>query len=578
MSTRILSNNTKIFSGNSDSLLRLCCSVEKMSELTKAVKDEIKNTVVLYTKHIEEKYFEMNARSVKRSKQDHLDFVMAFTNHRQYQNLNPLTKMWLFVALNIPLAIVQMSLPQFNLFIEELFCRVDMCKKTHGDAVGIEAAQSCSERFTQSTLNSFHAAGAKKSALVGIKRIEEILDAYKKLNLPILGPIDTQYDVSKLFEKKLDDYCSESGVVYKPELSSEKRSDFLLFFKLNNALDCNEIMNSKYLSDIIKKDMFYKDGIIYFLLHKHASIAYYEIPMEKDAKYTTVPHHASMSYNRERERHISGLRDCVEYDVDDKLLFFKPKSSLVICTKSPFQDEPDKFKSNIDNDELLRYCPDINMNSIVSNDIYWIYSVLGITAVETYLTKEIKSVLGAEGMNINTQHINLIAANMTHRGEIRANKYSGLKNTNNVIRKATFQQGTETFAKAAAAGSIDNFGDVSSQILAGKLAKIGTAYCHIVKKVTEKTPIVFVGTPPDSPEYAPLSPEYAPPPFQPSSPEYAPSSPPFQPSSPPFQPSSPPFQPSSPPFQPSSPSFRPSSPIYEIIKKENIVIEPEIHI
>lgn len=517
-----------IFSDNVDILTENCCTVEKCNSLLEQVKDEIKNTVVLYTKNIEEKYFEFSDRTVhKRIKNDPLDYALAFINHKNYYQLNPLTKMWLFVALDIPRATTTLSKSQFISFVDELFLHVDKCKITHGDAVGIIAAQSCSERFTQSTLNSFHSAGAKKSALVGLTRINEILDAYKKLNLPVLGPIDTKYDITKLYYKTMDDYCSDSGIVYKPELNPGTKSNYFLFFKLLDPADRHEILSSSYLNSKSKDSMFYKDGTIYFYLHKNTTL-----DMPDILTNASSPHNAYAIYAKEANRHVSGLVNCVDFDEEDRLLFFNPKSSLASCLKSPLDDEPDRFKTNIDLNELLRICPDVDLLNIVSNDIYWIYTTLGIAAVETYLTKEINSVLGAEGININIQHINLITANMTQTGAIRANKYSGLKGMGGgVIRKATFQQGTETFSKAAAAHAVDHISDVSSQIMLGKRAGVGTSLATSLVPIStqEKEEEEEYGCP--SPLYAPLSPEF--PDYQPSSPvgntirspEYQPSSP-----------------------------------------------------
>lgn len=400
--------------------------------------------------------------------------------------------------------------------------------------------------------DTFHKAGTQKSATVGIKRIEEVLDAYKKLALPIFGPIDSKYDVTELFGKTMGDFAIESGVVHRPDLSNDKRSEFLLYFKLNQPSDWVKIEQSPYIPESTKSEMFCKDGTVYFLLHKDTTIEKPKFLMDhaksKTMKYEKLLHGAYSAYHTEKNRHVYGLKDCVDYNEDDQMLLFNSKTNLAQCTKSPFPDEPDKFKSNIDLTELFKICPDVDLLRTCSNDIYWIYTTLGISAVETYLVKEINSVLGEEGININVQHINLIAANMTHTGEIRANKYTGLRGNVSVIRKATFQQGTETFARAAADNVVDKVSDVSSQILMGKLPSIGTAYSHIVGKIKEKEPVIEQTEIPPSPEYAPASPIDS----DNESSEYVPASP---------------------------IDYCPASPIEGIRAfKSDMMIEPEIHI
>lgn len=551
MYTKIPTRNVMIFTGKSDSLLNYCCTKEKLTNLTNDIKKDLKNTAVLYTKNTEEKYYD-TTRSTKRIKHGYLPYLLEFTNHLQYKWNVPLIRMWIFAALDIPRASRTMSLETFKEFVKELYNKTDKCKKTHGDAIGIEAAQSCSERFTQATLNTFHRAGTQRSATVGIKRIEEVLDAYKKLALPIFGPIDSKYDVTELFGKTMGDFAIESGVVHRPDLSNDKRSEFLLYFKLNQPSDWVKIEQSPYIPESTKNEMFCKDDTVYFLLHKDTTIEKPKFLMDhaksKTMKYEKILHGAYSAYHTEKNRHVYGLKDCVDYNEDDQMLLFNSKTNLAQCTKSPFPDEPDKFKSNIDLTELFKICPDVDLLRTCSNDIYWIYTTLGISAVETYLVKEINSVLGEEGININVQHINLIAANMTHTGEIRANKYTGLRDNVSVIRKATFQQGTETFARAAADNVVDKVSDVSSQILMGKLPSIGTAYSHIVGKIEEKEPVVEPTEIPPSPEYAPASPIAS----DNESSEYVPASP---------------------------IDYCPASPI-EGIKafKSDMMIEPEIHI
>ena len=243
--------------------------------------------------------------------------------------------------------------------------------------------------------------------------------------------------------------------------------------------------------------MFYDGGTIYFWLHRDASPS----PVEG------TPQSVYASYRREAQRHVSGLRDCIDYDEEDGTLMFANKTSLTVsCTVTG------QLKSKIDFSELFRFCPDVDLRGTVSNDIYWIYTTLGISAVEVYLNREFTTVLGAEGININPQHVNLITANMTQSGEIRANKYSGLKGVEGVISKATFQQATETFCRAAASGTVDSVTDVSSQLILGKILGIGTAHTHMIRDVVERH--VDLGVPEyvpeahtDSCEYRPASPE-----------------------------------------------------------------------
>lgn len=363
--------------------------------------------------------------------------------------------------------------------------------------------------------DTFHNAGAKKSALVGIKRIEEILDAYKRISLPIVGPINSKYDVSKLVYRKLEDFCVETGIKYDLDTVGElNRSNFILYFKLKKAEYWNDIIQSVHISDLLKKEMLFKkdESLIYMFLPKSTT---FERPVcSKMAEYlensNKVDKNSNIFYIHDLmcRKHVSGIENCVEYDDEDNLLLFDSKCKLVKSKVKKMTNHTNNSKESRRTvytptpvfDEILRVCPDVDCSKVISNDIYWIYSTLGIAACEEYLTREIKSVLGAEGININIQHYMLITANMTCTGEIRANKYSGLKNNGNVILKATFQQGTETLAKAAASCTVDRINDISSRILLGKIANIGTFSTDMIYEDYSKQ-VAELEEPLNSPEY-----------------------------------------------------------------------------
>jgi len=191
--------------------------------------------------------------------------------------------------------------------------------------------------------------------------------------------------------------------------------------------------------------------------------------------------------------------------------------------------------------DFFDVCPDLDLTKMSTNSISFIQNTLGIEAVREYLVREITRVLSDEGIHVNRRHILLIVDNMTYGGAPQANLYSAISLTDNAILKATFQQHTETFATAAAMGVRDSLKDVSSQVLMGKLAGVGTesGTSKIVYKevgpIVEKETETYL----DSPEYAPLSPEYAPTSpgghyYPHNSPEYIPSSPVLAPASPEF--------------------------------------------
>jgi intein/homing endonuclease len=356
--------------------------------------------------------------------------------------------------------------------------------------------------------DSFHYAGIKKSVVTGgIDRIKQLLSGTKSLNVPILGPILTSSvsDPTMLVERLLGYYCEESGVIYKVS-DDENFSNFCIFLKLKNINTWKSIIRDK-LPVSYKRDS-YVDGDTVFI------------------KFTTKHTVDDIKgvYAKLIRSQVSGLKSCIEYDTEDKILVFAPKTSMV---KTRLMDK--SMYSKIDNSEILDHCPDIDLTKMFSNDIYYIQTTLGIAAAEYFIFKELKNVLGNEGINLNPAHISLMAAKMTSTGSITPNTFSGVNLEDSVILKATFQESTKTFAHAAFNNYTDHINDVSSQIMTGMQPRIGTQrigwYYKDVGNIIEKE---FHTTP----EYAPLSPEYVELPdnydmglHTPQSPTYAPASP-----------------------------------------------------
>lgn len=375
--------------------------------------------------------------------------------------------------------------------------------------------------------DTFHAAGSKSSAVVGFKRIMEILDATRSLRVPVLGPIEPSPNIGILFEKSLFEYGSETGIVWRPDLAEEHRTSkraqpsnsFHLYVKLEKETDWYDYIEpSPYLPQTIKKRMFMVEGTVFISFP--ASFEYHEIIASRGSILTKM---------------VYGIPGCQKYNEEEKLLIFKSKSPL---TNVRLMD--DLPVSIVNNDMILKACPNVDLLSLCSNDIYYIQATLGVAAAESFLTMELKKTLASEGINLNERHLNLITANMTVTGGIKPNKFGGVDIDDSVILKATFQEGTTTFSNAAATGMVDKLSGVSSQILMGIKPKIGTSTVSVfnipnVGPVKERDPDVYM----PSPEYAPMSPGYASPEYAPASPEYEHLSPVYQPSSPAYRPASP---------------------------------------
>ena len=487
----MVNKKQKMSNGNTNCLLKSLGNLRKIKEITKEANETLLNKLVVYTDDIQIKYKNVKENKKKATTKQITNIISS--HDTRIENLSYRQCLMVIQALDIPN--LNLSCEQLKSYLTEILDRIDKTKIASGDAIGVVAAQSCSEQFTQATLNSFHKSGTCKSAVTGIRRVNELLDATRCIKSPLLTNLKNP---EKLIEQTLEDLSEECGIIYVP--TDEKVSNFKLFFKLKHPNDWKtKITASVYIKPKVLNMMYFENGTVYINLPKSVSI-----------------NGTKVYFVREKSRVVCGCKGAKKA-IDDTLIF----NTGTDCSKS------------INMSELLLRSPDEDFNKIICNDIYYIAHTFGISAVEQYLFNEIMKVLGDEGININDRHIMLIAANMTSMGIITPNRFAGVKTEDSPILKATFQEATSTFSIAASKGLIDELNATSSQILLGVKPKIGTGAIDLinVSSVKEKSHCSMSILSPSS--HAPASPSYAP-----ASPSYAPASPSYAPASPSHAPAS----------------------------------------
>lgn len=374
----------------------------------------------------------------------------------------------------------KLPLSTFNQLCNHIKNTIQKHKVPDGDMVGIVAAQSISERFTQTTLNSFHIAGSKTAAAqMGITRVVELLDALKLLKQPIISNIQSKY-TENFFEHTLANSSHSYGIKYD---YNTEFSPYQYFFHINREFVVFALMaTNKFQID--------KDGVIHFEAMK-VSWKYY-----KDKKHLVgrVNKKFILSIVKTKFNYVSNKKICGATceDIENDTVFFKHGTLL---------------HKNLTLNDIFFAMPDVDLTKIIPNDIHFIAQNFGIEAARTYLVREIPHVLAQEGIYINYRHITLLVDNMTSDGFIRPNKFSGVKDS--IFLKATFEQATKTFANAAGLQKTDPLQNVSAQIILGKLTNLGSNQSKIISKETPvQLPTEYPTQPPESPTYFPASPIY----------------------------------------------------------------------
>jgi len=420
-----------------------------------------KNTPIIYMNDIPVKY--KNRLASEASARDSYSvLVRKWTSCTQIEKLTILH----FTHDNMNLLLLD-----FSLMVDEMILRVERCKVEHGTMVGVQAAQSLSEKLQQATLNSFHSSGNKKAAQVGLGRLKEILDASKIPSVVFVGPVVSEMPIDlRIFLPK----------TVKDVVISTEMEQTMFRCKMHPTFEYTHFL-SLISNQTLKNSFSFKEQILT-----------YKLPKRKQTGTLAI----GTIFNGLMDIHYCGVKGAV--DVEDDTIFMGHRT---VPTSQTIE-------------QIYNACPNVDLTKLKTNDYVFIQETYGIEAARRYLLDEIQQVLGKEGIAVSCRHLNLIVDNMTYRGEVQANRYSALDINDSVILKSTFQQASTTFCNAAANSTCDEIKDVSSQLMMGKTTKIGVMFADIVLPPCEKEqspePREYLDASNFSPEYAPLSAEYHP--------------------------------------------------------------------
>jgi len=108
------------------------------------------------------------------------------------------------------------------------------------------------------------------------------------------------------------------------------------------------------------------------------------------------------------------------------------------------------------------------------DDMWDVYSTLGIEAVRTFLIEEFSNILCGDGSYIHKAHFMMLADSMTQSGMIKSVQRSGINRSVGPFTKATFECALNNFITACTFTEVDDMTSVSGNISFGKLCNFGT--------------------------------------------------------------------------------------------------------
>jgi len=372
-----------------------------------------------------------------------------------------------------------------------------------GESVGVVAAQSIGERNTQTALNTFHSAGiSNKTMTEGVPRFQELLNAThnpRSVNHRIFlkNPVDSPgalrdiagYKIQGMTLKDLitdidfsvshtpESWYKPYAILYNDDFANH--SDCVII-----KLDQLKMFTYKISASVIanKIQSLYDDLFCVFSPHDESIIHVYVDSLDVYSKLD-----GTNGYVTEENAIDIYLEDVVQPNLEHIELCGIPDINEIFFSKvdGEWMIETNSDSNNDDTLQILMTLPFVDTERTISNNIWDIYTVLGIEAAKEFLTDEFAVIMDG----INRQHGELLVDRMTFSGTIASiSRYTHKVDDAGVLAKVSFEQSLDNFLSAAANGEHEKTVGVSASIICGKRSNIGTGMVDLKMDLGESIP------------------------------------------------------------------------------------------
>jgi DNA-directed RNA polymerase subunit A" len=326
-----------------------------------------------------------------------------------------------------------------------------------GEAVGIISAESIGEPGTQMTLNTFHFAGvAEMNVTMGLPRIIEVLDGRKTITTPMMNiylkdPYNKGKDIRKIARS------------IKETRFSEVATEFLI-----NIIE----------STIEVKIDLEKAEEMSLTKNEFATL------IQKNVKDVTVKAEGDSLIIKPKKKN-ENLNEI--YKIKESVKDCYIKGIKGITQVLPIKDNTiDEFKiitagSNLPK-VLEMECVDPIRTK--TNDIFEIEAVLGIEAARAAIINELLEVIEAQGLNVDTRHIMLVADTMCQVGKVKGiTRYGVVSDKSSVLARASFETPIKHIVNASLRGDVDKMDSVIENVMLNQPIPVGTGLPGLVTKI-----------------------------------------------------------------------------------------------
>lgn len=394
---------------------------------------------------------------------------------------------------------------------------IETASCTEAESVGCLSAQSVGEPATQMTLNTFHLAGcASKNVTLGIPRLKELLDVTRMAKTPCTTlRFHEPYSQSKEFADymantlpltRLGDVVSNTEIVKDPdrrctvipadewivrvenvmrvEPMDDQHSKYVIRMQLQQQLmktrQLTPPMIRRMLTErlgeraiVSSSEVNALDWIIRVRFnHVHSMVDTGKLGSDQEA---ILSHRAA---NVLMETVIVGGHTSVTSATAAESTIFDsttacPKNEYVVHTYGKFLG-----------DCVSSHC--VDWSRCTSNDIWETYNTLGIEACSHVFFDQLKAVVGFDGTYVDDRHLLIIVDTICKNGFMMPLNRHGINRTDySPLMRASFEETTDVLCDAAIFAEGENAKGVTTSIMTGQLAEMGTGSVNVMFRSKE---------------------------------------------------------------------------------------------
>ena len=383
--------------------------------------------------------------------------------------------------------------------------RIEYACSTACESVGCIAAQSISERGTQLTLNTFHSAGVSaKNVTLGIPRFKEILDASKTPKTPcttlrFVDPFQSsatfaEYMANTLPLTRLSDIVKSCNIINDPDPTTTVVAEDAWIVEADNIIGYSvpehssnlivrvellqEVMRSRHLTPTIVRRILAERLMGRALVSSSEANSLDWIIRIRFHHLKDMIAHGNLGNEQE-----AILCHCaLNVLLDTVVISGHPKISGANASEDA--NAPGCHVVHAYGNVLLDASASetIDWERSTSNDMWEVYHTLGIEAAAHVIFEQMKAVVAFDGTYVDDRHILLIVDNICRGGTIMPLNRHGINKTENTspLMRCSFEETMDVLCEAAGFAQSENARGVSTSIMTGQLANMGTGACEVL--------------------------------------------------------------------------------------------------